>query len=263
VDVLNFTIPRAGYTVHRDIAYGDNPRQKLDVYVPDTPAPGHPVMVFFYGGSWQSGEKGDYLFAGQAFASKGIITVIADYRLYPEVYFPAFLQDGARAVAWTHAHIRDYGGNPDNLFLSGHSSGGYIAVMLTLDERYLAGAGVQSAWIKGTAGIAGPYDFLPFTDPKIKALFSTAADIDTQPIHFARTGLPPMLLMTGDKDTEVYPRNTAHLTARLRDLGQPVTERIYPGVAHVGIVLSLANGFRGKAPVLEDITAFVRQHTKP
>jgi len=261
-DILNFTIPRTGYTLHRDIAYGNNPRQKLDVYMPDKPAPGHPVIVFFYGGSWQSGKKSNYLFAGQAFASKGFTAVIADYRLYPEVYFPDFMKDAAHAVRWTHKHIRDYGGNPENLFLSGHSSGGYLAVMLTLNARYLKDAGGQVEWIKGTAGMAGPYDFLPFTDPKIKAIFSKLPNPDSQPINYARTGLPPMLLMTGDKDTQVLPRNTINLTARLQALNDCVTERIYPGVAHIGIVLSLASGFRGKAPVLEDIAAFVQQHTK-
>jgi acetyl esterase/lipase len=262
VDILNFTIPRTGYTVHRDIAYGDNPRQKLDVYVPDKPAPGHPVIVFFYGGRWEMGTKGDYRFAGQAFASKGLTTVIADHRLYPEVYFPSFMEDGAKAFMWTHDHIREYGGNPEHLFLSGHSSGGYIAVMLTLNEHYLKEAGGRSAWIKGTIGIAGAYDFLPLTDADLKAIFSKYPAPDTQPIHYARAGLPPMLLLTGDQDTDVLPRNARNLTAKLQALGDPVTLRVYPGTAHIGIMLSLANGFRNKAPTLEDITMFIQQYSR-
>ena len=261
-DLLNLTIPSNGYSVQRDIAYGANPRQHLDIYMPDKADPAKPVMVFFYGGSWQTGKKEDYLFVGQAFASRGYITVIADYRLYPEVRFPAFMNDAAHAVAWVHANIAQYGGNPEHIFLSGHSAGGYIAVMLTLNEQYMKHAGGKRAWIKGTIGIAGPYDFLPFTDPEIKALFGSAPDEDTQPINFVSTGLPPMLLVTGDKDTNVLPRNTLRLTAKLHAYSDPVIEKSYPGLAHIGIVLSLARGFRGKAPLLEDIDSFVHQQLK-
>lgn len=259
-DALNLLVPRTGYTAHKDIAYGANPRQKLDIYVPDKQAEGSPVMMFFYGGRWQSGNKKDYRFVGQAFASKGFIAVIADYRLYPEVYFPAFMQDAAKAFKWTHDHIDDYGGNSDNIFVSGHSAGGYIAVMLTLNDSYLKEAGAWQQWIRGAIGIAGPYDFLPFTDPKVKALFSKTADRDTQPINFVTPGLPPLLLAAGDADTEVLPKNTAHLAAKLRENDDTVVERNYPGVGHVGIALSLANGFRGKDPLLDDIAAFVKEH---
>jgi acetyl esterase/lipase len=217
--------------------------------------------VFFYGGRWQAGSKADYRFAGQAFASKGFTTVIADYRLFPEVYYPAFVEDGAKAVAWVHEHIADYGGDPQNLFLAGHSAGAYIAVLLTTDDRYLKAAGGGDAWIKGTIGLAGPYDFLPFTDADVREIFSKAKDADTQPINYVRPGLPPMLLITGDQDTDVKPKNTIHLAARLRAAGYEVDERIYPGVAHIGTVLSLANAFRGKAPTLDDAADFVRAHT--
>jgi len=258
--LLNVIVPRSGYTVYKDIAYGDNPRQQLDIYVPDdikTPAG---VILFFYGGSWQKGSKDDYRFAGQAFASRGYIAVIADYRLYPEIYFPAFMEDSAQALAWVHAHIDKYNGDPRHIFLAGHSAGAYNAVMLTLNDRYIKAAGGNRSWIKGTIGIAGPYDFLPFTDPDIKAIFSKSEDAQTQPIHFAAAHMPPMLLITGDDDDEVKPKNTIHLTEKLESLHDPVTKCIYPGVGHIGIVLSLASGFRGKAPVLDDIDTFIRSH---
>ena len=257
VSLLNFIIPRSGYTIHKNIAYGPDTRQQLDIYVPDNLQKPAPVIVFFYGGSWQFGSKDDYLFAGQAFASKGYIAVIADYRLYPQVYFPAFLQDCAAAFTWVHAHINDYGGNEDDLFLAGHSAGAYNALMLALNPVYIEGAHGDLAWIKGVIGISGPYDFLPFTDPKIIALFSTSTNAATQPIHFVRADMPPVFLATGDSDTLVYPKNTYHLTATLQEFHDPVEMHIYPGLGHIGAALSLANGFRSKAPLLDDIRIFV------
>ena len=247
VDVLNFTIPHSGYSVHKDIAYGDDARQRLDIYVPDTPDASKNVIVFFYGGSWQKGSKDDYRFAGQAFAAKGFVTVIADYRLYPQVRFPAFMEDGAAVLAWTHKHIDAYGGDRQKVFLAGHSADGYISIMLAINKTYIKAAGGDRAWIKGAIGIAGPYDFLPFTDPKIKDIFSTAPDVQTQPITFVGAHLPAILLLHGDADTEVRVKNTVNLAAKLRQYNDPVTERIYPGIGHIGIVLSLARGFRGKS----------------
>jgi acetyl esterase/lipase len=258
--LLNFTIPRDDYTVVHDIAYGRDARQKLDIYLPVQPTAGHPVIVFFYGGSWQTGSKADYLFVGQAFASRGYITVIADYRLYPQAPYPAFMDDCAAAFVWTHAHIADYGGDPDNLFVGGHSAGGYNAVMLTANETYIKQAGGQPAWIKATFGLSGPYDFLPLTDPALIELFGGAHNAASQPITYAKPGLPPMLLLYGDKDTEVLPRNSINMAARLRANGDTVADKAYPGFDHIDIVLALASGFRGKGPVLDDVDSFLRAH---
>lgn len=257
-DVLNIIIPSTGYTVHKDIAYGDKPRQKLDVYVPDKPDASGTVVVFFYGGSWQKGYKELYKFVGQAFTSKGYITVVVDYSVYPDAYFPDFLNDGAKSLAWVQKNISNYGADPKHMYVSGHSAGGYIAVMLALNEEYLKEAGGSSKWIKGGIGISGPYDFLPFTDPKIKAIFSTSEDELTQPIHFARKGAPPLLLITAEHDSEVGAKNTVNLSRKLREMQSPVEVKTYPDVGHVGIVLSLAHGFRSKAPMLDDIDAFIR-----
>src|SRR5215475_12766126 len=129
---LNLVAP-GGYRVVRDLAYGADPRQKLDLYVPDKLTGPAPMLLFFYGGSWTGGNKALYPAFGQAFASKGIITAVADYRLYPQVRYPAFVEDGAQAFAWLHTHATQYGGDPGGLFLSGHSAGAYIAVMLAAD----------------------------------------------------------------------------------------------------------------------------------
>lgn len=259
-EFIDFITPREGYRLHRNLAYGDHPRQQLDVYVPSNMTGSAPVMMFFYGGSWQKGSKDEYRFVGQAFAAKGYVVVIADYRLYPEVHFPEFMHDAAKALRWAHENIAGYGGDPENLFLAGHSAGGYIATMLTVNPRYIREAGGATSWIRGSIGIAGPYDFLPFTDPKIKDIFSKMPDRLTQPIHFVKAHLPPILLLTGDADEDVLPRNSLNLAAKLQRYQNEVTVKTYPNVAHIGVVLALANGFRYKAPVLEDIDAFVRAH---
>jgi acetyl esterase/lipase len=256
-DILDTWIPQTGYQKFKDIAYGHHPRQKLDIYVPEGASLKTPVIVFFYGGSWKKGSKDEYRFVGQAFATKGYITVIADYRLYPEVYFPEFMQDSAAAFVWVHEHIKNYGGDAQKLFVAGHSAGAYNAVMLSLDDTYLSAAGGSREWIKGTIGLAGPYDFLPFTDKDVIAVFSKKPAELTQPIHFAHAGAPPMLLLTGNADTDVYPKNTINLAKKLREYSNDVTTHTYSGVAHIGIILALADGFRSKAPTLSDIDMFI------
>ncbi len=258
VDLLNATIPSAGYTVTRDIPYADGPRHGLDIYRPDTPGP-YPVVVFFYGGSWRDGSKQDYKFVAASLARHGILTVVPDYRVYPEVKYPGFLQDGAAAVAWTFAHVADYGGDTARLFLMGHSAGAYIAVMLALDPAFLAADGIDRDRIAGAIGLAGPYDFLPIEDPDIIPIFAVPDQQATQPIDHVDGRNPPLFLADGSDDTTVLPRNTTRLAAKVRGAGGPVIEKIYPGVAHVGMVISIAPLFRSKAPVLDDVLAFIRQ----
>lgn len=258
VDILNLAIPHKGYTVYYDKAYGRDQRQRLDIYVPDKLSSPATTLIYFYGGSWQVGDKNMYRFLGQAFASKGFITVVVNYRMYPDVYFPSFMQDGAKAVRWVHDNIQKYKGDNNHMFLVGHSAGAHIAALLTTNEDYIKAEDGKTSWIKGVIGLAGPYDFLPFTDPKIKALFSKEDNFKTQPIHYVKPGLPPFFLATGDEDTTVRPKNTVNLAKRLRESNVAVTEIIYPHVAHIGIILSLASGFRFKAPLLEDITRFIK-----
>ncbi|MEJ1967264.1 MAG: alpha/beta hydrolase [Rhizomicrobium sp.] len=199
VPLLNLAVPRAGYSIRSDVAYGNDPRQKLDVYVPDGLKAPAPVLIFFYGGSWQSGSKDVYRAVGQAFASKGIVTVVADYRLYPQVRYPAFLEDGAHVVRFVHEHARDYGGDAGRLFVSGHSAGAYIAVMLAVNDSYLKTAQADPSWIRGAIGIAGPYDFLPLYDPALIDIFGGDRDMATQPIRYAAGRHPPMLLAHGTR----------------------------------------------------------------
>jgi acetyl esterase/lipase len=257
---LNLFVPSSGYTIQHDIAFGADPRQKYDVYVPDGLTKPAPVILFLYGGSWQTGDKDGYRWVGQTFASQGIVTVIADYRLYPPAHFPAFVEDAALALRKVHDTIAASGGDPGRIFVAGHSAGAYNAIMLASNPKYIRDAGGEMSWIHGAIGIAGPYDFLPMTDPPIIALFNGADDPNTQPITFIDGKRPPMLLVAGTADETVSPGNTDRMVAKLKANGSEAQEILYPGVGHIGIILSLAPGFRGKTTLQDDIVKFVRAH---
>jgi acetyl esterase/lipase len=245
----------------RSEAYGPDPRQRLDVYAPRRRAEGSPVALFFYGGSWDSGRRQDYGWVGRALASRGFVTIIADYRLYPAVRFPDFLQDGALAVRWATQNAARFGGDPKRIVLTGHSAGAYNAVMLALDQRYLKSTGVDPGVVKAVAGLSGPYDFLPLTDAIAIRTFGQAKDLTaTQPTQFVTAQSPPAFLATGDADTMVYPRNTTRLAKRLREAGVEVEERHYAGVDHIRMVLALSRPLRGRAPVLDEMTGFLQRH---
>jgi acetyl esterase/lipase len=217
------------------------------------------VIVFLYGGSWQSGSRGGYAFAGQALASRGFLVAVPDYRLVPEVRYPAFLQDNAAAVRWVIANAARHGGDPSRIVLVGHSAGAYNAAMLALDPRWL---GRDRAAIRGFAGLAGPYDFLPLDGPVTRAAFGAEREpATTQPISFASADDPPALLLHGGKDRTVFVRNSQQLQARLRSARVDARLKIYPDVGHVGIMTALARPFRKRAPVLADVTSFAAEVT--
>jgi acetyl esterase/lipase len=259
VDLLNATIDTHGLTVQRDVAYGPGPRDRLDVYRPEVGAAGLPVVVFFYGGAWQTGSRSDYVFVAAGLARRGMVVVVPDYRLSPGVRFPVFVEDAARAVAFTRRNAVDWGGDPARLVVAGHSAGAHIAAMLALDPHYLADAGDSREALAGAVGISGPYDFLPITGADIKEVFAGADLPSTQPITFADGHNPPMLLLHGTADDTVYLRNTVNLAAAIRAHGGPVEVKTYDGVGHIGAVIAFAPLFRGKAPVLDDVARFVLQ----
>ena len=235
--------------------------QTLDVWAPaDGGKMKHPVLIFWYGGGWVKGDRDAYAFAGRAFAKAGFVVVIPDYRKVPQVRFPAFLVDGAEAVAWTRDHAAQFGGDPERIAFAGHSAGAYTAVMLALDPQWLKAAGVDPAIVKASVGLSGPYDFYPFDKKRsIDAMSHWPRPLDTQPIQFARADAPPLLLVTSTVDTEVRPRNAINLAAKLRGLGASVELKNYEGLSHEEVAMALSKPFRGKAPVLADSVAFLRR----
>lgn len=261
VATLNALAPRDTHTLTDNVAYGQLPRQRLDIYRPSSTAPagGHPVVVFFYGGSWNRGERGDYRFIGEALASRGVLTLIADYRLYPEVRYPDFLTDSARALAFGLREAERLGGNPKRVFVMGHSAGAYNAAMLALDARWLRSMGRSPSELAGWIGLAGPYDFLPIKNPEVQPVFfHPDYPVDSQPLGHARRDAPRSFLAAPMEDPLVDPRrNTAGLANKLRESGAEVTHKTYGRVDHATIAAAFGRPLRWLAPVLDDVAAFV------
>ena len=258
--ILNALQPRGGWRLHADIPYQPGPRGLLDVYTPvarsEAPAP---LVVFFYGGSWQSGSRETYRFVGASLASQGFVTIIPDYRVYPQARYPDFLADSAQAVRFAREHAARWNGNPRHLVVMGHSAGAYIAAMLTFDKRWLGDVDLNPHKdVAGLAGLAGPYDFLPVVDPNLQAIFGGADRIDTQPIRYVTHGAPPSLLIAPRKDGVVSPGNTRRLAAYIRGHRGKVKELHYAKVGHLSLVGAFAPALRFLAPVLADVSAFVR-----
>lgn len=260
---FNALIPkdRGSARIAKDVAYGEGARLKLDVYAPRSAAARpRPVIVFFYGGSWSSGRRQGYAFAARALAARGFVVVVPDYRLVPEVRYPDFLRDCAAAVRWTRRNAGRYGGDGERMVLTGHSAGAYNAAMLALDPGLL---GTDRAAVRGFAGLAGPYDFLPLDDPSTIAAFGAwPRPSETQPVVYASVRAPPALLLHGERDSRVKPRNSVKLAHLLRGAGGEVRLKLYPRLGHVGILTALAKPFRRQAPVLADVAAFALEVTE-
>ena len=260
LQTINALTPSSTYTLTEGQAYGSDPRDRLDIYAPSGAAGNAPVVVFFYGGSWNMGSRTDYKFVGEALASRGIVAVIADYRLYPQVRYPAFLEDSAAAVAWTVKEVQRYGGDPKRLFVMGHSAGGYNAAMVALDPRWLAKSGQTPAILRGWIGLAGPYDFIPIKDENVRPVFffpNTPAE--SQPINHVSAAAPATLLIASSKDRLVDPvRNTGGMAEKLRGAGVRVSEIYTEHTSHTSLVGSLARPLRGLAPTLDLIETFVK-----
>lgn len=258
--VINAITPSSGYTLATNVAFGNNGMQ-LDVYSPQGAAAA-PVVIFYFGGRWAEGQKEQYKFVGQALAARGMVVVIPNLRLFPQVRYPDFLLDAADAVVWTHAHIGGYGGSPDKIVLMGHSSGGYDAAMLALDPEFLQKQGGDRAWVRGMIGLAGPYDFLPITDPDLRALFGPPEDFErTQPVLHVDGHNPPLLLMSGEKDDTVPVSNTNSLFDRVRRAGGTVDKVLYSNLDHKWLIADVSSRYQGNADVVNHIEMFAKQVT--
>lgn len=264
VAIVNTLAKTDGYRLYDGIAYGPAALNTLDVYVPvkesnDSSQP-NDTIVFFYGGCWggcQTLEKHAYRFVAETLSKRGYNVVIPNYRRYPSVRFPDIIADAAASVEWVRAHIADYQGKPDRIILMGHSAGAHLAAMLTLNKAYLATN--THAVIKGFIGMAGPYDFLPFTKDYEHAVFAPPkAYPESQPINFVDGTEPPLLLLYGKDDDTVKPRNIASLKQRVLEKNGTITTREYDGIGHVGLIAALSIPLRNRRPVLKDILWFLR-----
>jgi acetyl esterase/lipase len=259
---INALVPSGTHERLPDIAYGEGPRRKLDLYRPRTSAPAAdwPVVLFFYGGSWNSGDRADYRFIGEALASRGVLTLVADYRLYPEVSYPDFLVDCAEAMAWTLREAARLGADAQRVHVMGHSAGAYNAAMLALDARWLQRVGLAPRMLAGWIGLAGPYDFAPIGNRAVRPVFHHP-DVppESQPIRYADQRAIRSFLGAAEADGLVDPqRNTAQMAERLRRAGTDVTLRYYERANHVTLAGAFSRQLHWVAPVLDDVEAFVK-----
>lgn len=261
---LNGLVPSSTYRLEEGVAYGSAPRQQLDVYRPlasRAPAEGsRPLVVFFYGGTWSSGERGSYKFVGEALASRGAVVVIPDYRLSPQATYPVFVRDSALAMKWGIDNAAHLGADPKQVYVMGHSSGGYNAAMLALDNRWLAEVGGSTKQLAGWIGLAGPYDFLPIENPKARIAFdwpNTAAD--SQPLAHASAASPRALLIAAQKDKLVNPvRNTEQMARKLSAAGVDVQVREFGDLSHMTLIGAVAKPLEWLGgPVLPPVLAFM------
>jgi acetyl esterase/lipase len=263
---LNTTNPRSDIEQHRDLVFDATHRLALDVY-----RPAHvehaPVVVFFYGGSWAGGERAWYRFVGTALAAHGVVAMIPDYRKIPAVQLDGLMQDAARAVAWARDHAAQFGGDPQDLFVMGHSAGGHIAALLATDPQWLAANSLQPRDLAGFIGLAGVYTFVSddTDDPDMQAVFgpTLASQRRAQPVWFVRGAEPPMLLLQGTADTEVNPVDSRVLEEAISAQHEEVELKLYPGVGHSGLLFAMSRPLRDDTPTLDDVLAFICAHPRP
>ena len=249
---------RGAAKVASGLRYGDDPRQTMDVYAP-VGAADLPMLVFFYGGGWDSGSKDVYGWAAQALAARGFVVFVPDYRVVPQVRFPSFIEDAAAATARAGELAATYGGDAGRLGVLGHSAGAHLAMMIALDRRYMAAVD-RPDLIRAAAGLAGPYDFLPFDVAASQNAFGRAPDPTlTQPVTFARADAPPIWLGHGTDDAVVHAEDTTILNDRMQAVGGRSEARLYPGLDHADLIATFSPLFRKKAPVLDDVVGFFRR----
>ena len=247
LQIFNALVPKDAGTklIAAEVAFGPDANQTVDIYAPEKPSGKLPMLLFIHGGSWDSGDKASYVFVGRAFAAKGYVTFVANYRKRPSSTYPAFIEDAALAMAFAQQRGADYGGDSARLYLVAHSAGAYNMMQALLDRRYIEAAEVNEAGLRAIAALAGPYDFLPLDAPASINTFSQVKDLpSTQPINFARGDAPPMLLLYGTADTTVMPRNSIELARRINLAGGKAELRAYKDVGHAGIMLRLAKLLR-------------------
>ncbi len=261
--MVNAIAPDDGIDAITGLAYGQNPRQKLDLYRPAQADGLLPTVLFLYGGSWKRGSRDSYAFVGRALARHGFLVAVADYRTYPDVTFPAFVHDGAMAVAWLYEHAPKHGGKSDGIHMIGHSAGAHIAALIAVQPEYLRAEGLSRDILGRWIGLAGPYAFYPSQVRSVRAIFEKTREDDARPVTQVVSGAPAALLLHGKDDRTVDPFNSDEMAASLRATGSEGHAHLYSGVGHATLVLSLAEPFTAIAPTLKDSVRFFKTGIKP
>jgi acetyl esterase/lipase len=259
--IANAPTTFGAYDRKTNLEFGADKRLRLDVYQPRGQHADRPIVVFWYGGSWLRGDRSQYRFVGAALAERGFVTVLPDYRLFPQVRFPAFVDDGARAVAWVQQHAHEFGGDPNRIVLMGHSAGAHMASYLAFNHDYLKRAGARPESVVGLVGLSGPYVLNP-NSRVLHEIFASPYTIkDWQPARFVDAGAPPTLLVHGSSDGVVSVEQTRALSEALRRNNVHVETEILDGRGHADTVAAFSLILRYRAPVLDETVKFIETVT--
>lgn len=269
VQIVNSVSKIYPVEVEKDIAFGDNPRDTMDIYYPKSKnenSANTPVVVFIYGGSWNRGEKSEYEFVGRKLASLGYITMLPNYRVYPEVKYPDFLKDGAKSIAKLVDQLKTEKYQPlkpsDKIVLMGHSAGAYNAAMLAMDDRWLARENLNRAdLIEGLIGMAGAYNIYPIGVPEVRPVFNHPNYPEkSQPIDYVAESKVPTLLLAPESDELVsLEKNTFSLAKALGEVGTPNQLVTVEGTDHISLIGTLSPVLFFKGDSVSPIENFISE----
>jgi acetyl esterase/lipase len=276
---------------YRDLTYWDirrdpdRDRHQLDVYRPKEQTK-CPVLFFVHGGAWTIGSKDEVLgiygygTIGRCLAERGLVVVMPNYRLSPGVKHPEHIKDVARAFEWTCKHVADYGGDPERIYVAGHSSGGHLIALLATDPTYLKAVGRSDKDIRGVIGVSGVYCIedldlkhliparckCPFRDKvnPVATVFGSDPDgwKDASPIHHVRPGLPPFLLLSAGWDYYSLRRMTRDFAAALKDNGCDVRTETINWRTHETMVFDIAH-LTAEPKLIDAVVGFIERDKPP
>ncbi|MBB3107876.1 acetyl esterase/lipase [Psychrobacter luti] len=275
--IVNGITSNGGVGVSKNILYGDEPNQDLDIYYPkpltkamksknvtDDNAinDSYPMVVFVHGGSWESGNKDEYAFVGQSLAQAGYVTAVINYRKAPEHVYPDYVQDAAQAIAWSYNNAKSLHADPKRLAVIGHSAGAFNAVAAVANEDFLAPYGVKPKDIAAVIGIAGPYsyDFRKFSS---RTAFGPDETPETvMPDRQIKGKQPPYLLLTAEKDKVVHVTNTIKMTQALKVAGVKVETGEIAGASHATSIGAMAPPLRWVNDVRAQVLSYLDKTLK-
>ena len=270
--IVNGITANGGVGVSKDILYGDEPLQDLDIYYPKPLAQAmktnttikqeYPMVVFVHGGSWESGNKEEYAFVGQSLAQAGYVTAVINYRKAPEHVYPDYVEDTAQAIAWSYNNAKRFHANPERFAVVGHSAGAFNAVAAIANEDFLKPYGIKPTDISAVIGIAGPYsyDFRKFSS--VTAFAADATPDEVMPDRQIKGAQPPYLLLTAEKDKVVYATNTIKMTQALKAAGVAVQTSEIKGASHATSIGAMAPPLRWVNDVRAQVLSYLDKTLK-
>ena len=263
--VINALARSGRYRVYTDVPYGADDRNRLDYYIrtdtAEDPVHARPLVLFFYGGNWQSGRRQDYRFVADTLCKMGCDVIVPDYRLYPEVRFSGIIDDVSLAATWLFQNKQIDPGRP--IFIMGHSAGAQLGSLLCLNQALLSHIDAVERRIAGFIGLSGPYDFYPYTEESHWDLFSPErAYPNSQAVNFVRAGGPPLYLLHGKEDSRVRRGHSKSLMEKQIAAGGDASREVYEGVGHVDMVVSFSVFHRRKSQAVKDVENFILRSSK-